>query len=51
MKFENPRTGEVWICDNPENKKVIDGVSFIEVHKPDNFRRVWINRSILVKKK
>lgn len=50
ITFENPRTGEIWICENPENKKIIDGVSFIEVHKPDSFRTVWINRSFLAKK-
>lgn len=43
VKFRNPRTGEVWICPDPKQRRQVDGVEFIEVHKPEQPRRVWIN--------
>lgn len=51
IQFQNPRTGEVWICENFENKRKVDGVDFIEVHRPDNGRMVWMNLQNLVKVK
>ena len=33
VKFKNPRTHEVWLCDNPNNVRNIDGVSFIIVKR------------------
>jgi hypothetical protein len=47
--LKNPRTGEVWVCDNPGNKRVVDGVDFIEVHQPGSSRLLWIAESALVK--
>lgn len=49
VKFQNPRTGEIWICPNINQKKLVEGVTFIEVHKPENSRLVWINSENLVK--
>lgn len=42
-KFKNPRTGEIWICPDIKQRRQVDGIDFIEVHKPENVRRVWIN--------
>jgi hypothetical protein len=49
--FLNPRTGDVWVCDDLNQKRNVDGVDFIEVRKPENQRKVWINLSNLVKLK
>lgn len=43
VKLRNPKTMEVWICENFANRRIVDGVEFVEVHKPDNSRMVWIN--------
>lgn len=52
MKYttlKNPRTGEIWICENLENRRRIDGQDFVEVHKPNSPRTVWIILENLVK--
>lgn len=51
VNLKNPRTGEVWICENFDQKRNVDGVEFVEVHKPDNLRMVWMNLNNLVKLK
>lgn len=51
ITFLNPRTGDVWVCENAMNKRQVDGVEFIEVHKPDNPRMFWVNLTTLVKQK
>jgi hypothetical protein len=51
VTLKNPRTGEVWICENLNQKRIVDGIEFVEVHKPENSRMVWINLSNLVKVK
>lgn len=43
VKLKNLRTGETWVCENYNQKKVVDGVEFVEVHKPENPRKLWIN--------
>ncbi len=48
-KFRNPRTGEVWVCPDLKQRRQVDGIDFVEVHKPDNTRMVWINVQNLVK--
>jgi hypothetical protein len=48
-KFRNPRTGEVWHCPDLKQRRQVDGIDFVEVHKPDNTRMVWINIQNLVK--
>lgn len=49
VTLSNPRTGEVWVCENFDNRRRVDGVDFVEVHRPDNSRMVWINLENLVK--
>jgi hypothetical protein len=42
VKLQNPRTGEIWICEDYKNRRNIDGSEFVEVHKLDNTRLVWM---------
>jgi hypothetical protein len=51
VTLANPRTGEMWVCENFDNRRRVDGVDFIEVHRPDNTRLVWMNLANLVKTK
>lgn len=43
VKLRNARTGEIWICEDYTVRRAIDGAEFIEVHKPDSSRTMWIN--------
>lgn len=47
--LSNPRTGEVWVCEDFDNRRRVDGVDFVEVHRPDNQRLVWMNLANLIK--
>lgn len=49
--LKNPRTGEVWYCEDYTNRRVVDGAEFVEVNKPDLNRKVWIALDALVKHK
>lgn len=49
VTLKNPRTGELWICEDVTKKRSIDGVDFIQVHGPDNNRLVWIAQSALTR--
>lgn len=51
VTLSNPRTGEVWVCENFDNRRCVDGVDFVEVHRPNNNRMVWMNLENLVKVK
>jgi hypothetical protein len=51
VTLENPKNGELWLCDDFKARRMIDGVEFVEVHKPDNQRRVWINLTTVIVKK
>lgn len=51
VQLKNPRTGEIWACSDFHQRKIVDGVEFVEVHRPDNARKVWINLTTLVKVK
>lgn len=51
VTLENPKNGELWLCDDFSIRRNIDGVEFVEVHKPDNLRKVWINLSTVNVKK
>ena len=51
VTLSNPRTGEVWVCENLDNRRQVDGVDFVEVHKPENSRLVWMNLNNLTKVK
>lgn len=43
VRLRNARTGEIWICEDYWVRRSIDGSEFIEVHKPDSSRTMWIN--------
>lgn len=43
VQLRNARTGEVWISEDYWVRRSIDGAEFIEVHKPDSSRTMWIN--------
>ena len=51
VTLTNPRTGDVWVCENFDNRRRVDGVDFVEVHRPGNSRMVWMNLENLVKVK
>jgi len=51
VRLKNILSNEIWICDDYNNIREIDGVMFIEVHKEDNPRKFWIRRDSLVKDK
>ena len=51
VTLSNPRTGETWICENYDVRRRVDGVEFVEVHRPDNTRMVWMNLQNLVRVK
>lgn len=51
VTVRNPRTGETWICEDYSQRRTVDGIEFIEVHKPDSQRTVWISAGALVKSK
>lgn len=47
--FENPVNQEKWICENINDIKLIDGVEFLQVHKPENTRTVLMRKDALKK--
>lgn len=51
VKLSNPRTGEVWICEDFRNRRIVDGDEFIEVHRDGSTRKLWIKLDALVKAK
>lgn len=51
VKLANPRTGEVWICEDFKQRRTVDGDEFIEVHREGSSRKVWIKLDALVKAK
>lgn len=51
VKLHNPRTGEMWICEDFSNRRIVDGVEFVEVSRPDNPRKAWMNLNTLVRSK
>lgn len=47
--FVNPITKEQWICDDISRTKTIDGVTYLQVHKPDSYRKVLMRKDSLQK--
>ena len=47
VTLANRRTGEIWICESWTARRSVDGVEFVEVHRPDNARTVWMNLETL----
>jgi hypothetical protein len=51
VTLKNPRTGEIWICEDYSNRRKVDGSEFVEVRQPGAGRKVWMSLSALVKAK
>lgn len=50
QNFVNPMTREQWVCEDVTKTKIIDGVSYLHVHKPDNkYRQVLMRKDSLQK--
>lgn len=46
--FVNPINKEHWICEDVhKSTKQIDGVTYLQVHKPDSFRKVLMRKDSL----
>ncbi len=46
--LKNSVNGEQWICDDAKKIKVIDGVSYLTVHKPESYRMVLMRKDSLI---
>ena len=44
----NRVSGELWLCEDYNQRRVIDDNTFVEVHKPDSSRKLWININTVV---
>jgi hypothetical protein len=47
VTYKNHVNHEVWICDDPRQIKVIDGITYLHVHKPDSYRKVLMRKDSL----
>lgn len=46
--FVNPINKEQWICEDVQKgSRQIDGVTYVQVHKPDSFRKVLMRKDSL----
>ncbi len=48
ITFKNTINGEQWVCEDARKVKVIDGVNYVTVHKPNNLRTVLMRKDTLV---
>jgi hypothetical protein len=49
INLVNPMNGDTWCCNNYDNVKIIDGIDYITVHKPDNDKRTFLMRKDALK--
>lgn len=49
--LKNLLSNEVWICEDYTKVKIVGGVEFIEVYKPENPRKFLMNKASLTKVK
>ena len=50
QNFVNPITREQWVCEDVTKVKQIDGVTYLQVHKPDNqYRKMLMRKDSLQK--
>ena len=48
MFFINPINKEYWVCEDVQkSSRQIDGVTYLQVHKPDSFRKVLMRKDSL----
>ena len=48
ITFKNSFNGEQWICEDTKKIKLIDGISYLTVHKPGSYRMVLMRKDSLV---
>jgi hypothetical protein len=49
VTLQNPRTREIWICEDFTNRRTVDEETYVEVHQPHTTRAVWMSLHALVK--
>lgn len=49
LSLINPINGESWCCNDYDNVRIIDGVDYITVHKPENDKRTFLMRKDALK--
>jgi hypothetical protein len=49
VRLKSILSNETWICEDYTNVRTVDGVEFVEVHKENNPRTFWMNKTSLVK--
>lgn len=47
--LENPLNSDIWYCKDYSQTKVIDGVNYVTVHKPENEERTYLMRKDALK--
>lgn len=47
VTYKNSFNGDHWVCDDPRKTKIIDGVAYIIVRKPNNARTVMMRKDSL----
>jgi len=45
--FKNRRSNEKFVCDNVRDVRVIEGVEYLQVHRPDNPRNFLMRKDAL----
>lgn len=49
-KLINPLNQETWICDDFSNVKLVEGVEYVTVYKPENPKRTHLMRKEALRK-
>lgn len=49
VTLTNPLNSDVWYCRDYDDVKVIDGVNYITVYKPENDKRTFLMRKDVLK--
>ena len=49
VELTNPLNSDVWYCKDYDDVKVIDGVNYITVFKPNNDKRTFLMRKDALK--
>jgi len=47
--FVNPINKEQWVCDNIRTARQIDGITYLQVHKQNEYRMVLMRKDSLQK--
>jgi hypothetical protein len=47
LTFKNYVSQELWICDDLKKLKIIDGITYLTVHKQDSRRMVLMRKDSL----